>query len=65
MKILQDSRIILTKTQSRNRKLWHSLSGAAYLRDKLGVADEEILSAVRCHTSGKGDMTLLLSLIHI
>ena len=35
LKILQDSGIILTKTQSRNRKLWHSLAGAAYLRDKL------------------------------
>ena len=65
LKILQDSGIILTKTQSRNRKLWHSLSGAAYLRDKLGVADEEILSAVRCHTSGKGDMTLLEKVLFV
>ena len=65
LKILQDSGIILTKTQSRNRKLWHSLAGAAYLRDKLGVADEEILSAVRCHTSGKGDMTLLEKVLFV
>lgn len=59
LKILQDSGIILTKTQSRNRKLWHALSGAAYLRGALGVSDEEIVSAVACHTSGKGDMSLL------
>ena len=63
--IMKDSGIILTKTQSRNRKLWHSLAGAAYLRDKLGVADEEILSAVRCHTSGKGDMTLLEKVLFV
>ena len=59
LKILQDSGIILTKTQSRNRKLWHALAGAAYLRGALGVSDEEIVSAVACHTSGKGDMSLL------
>ena len=59
LKILRDSGIILTKTQSRNRKLWHALAGAAYLRDALGVSDEEIVSAVACHTSGKGDMSLL------
>ena len=50
LKILQDSGIILTKTQSRN---------------KLGVEDEEILSAVRCHTSGKGDMTLLEKVLFV
>lgn len=59
LKILRDSGIILTKTQSRNRKLWHALAGAAYLRGTLGVSDEEIVSAVACHTSGKGDMSLL------
>ena len=57
--ILRDSGIILTKTQSRNRKLWPALAGAAYLRGALGVSDEEIVSAVACHTSGKGDMSLL------
>ena len=31
LKILEDSGIILTKTQRQNKKLWHALSGAAYL----------------------------------
>ena len=59
LKILTDSGIILSDTQQRNRKLWHALSGAAYIRDKLGITDCEIVSAVECHTSGKGNMTLL------
>ena len=63
LKILRDSGIILTKTQSRNRKLWHALAGAAYLRGALGVSDEEIVSAVACHTSGKGDMSLLEKIV--
>ena len=59
LKILEKSGIILTVAQRRNRKLWHALSGAAYLRDVLGIADQEILGAVECHTSGKGGMSLL------
>ena len=59
LKILTDSGIILTDAQRRNRKLWHALSGAVYLREKLGIEDREIVEAVECHTSGKGNMTLL------
>lgn len=59
LKILEKSGIILTVAQRRNRKLWHALSGAAYLREELGIADQEILGAVECHTSGKGGMSLL------
>lgn len=59
LKILTDSGIILTDAQRRNRKLWHALSGAVYLQEKLGIEDREIVEAVECHTSGKGNMTLL------
>ena len=59
LKILQDSGIILTKTQRHNRKLWHALAGAAYLQQTLQVKDGDIVEAVRCHTSGKKDMSLL------
>ncbi len=59
LKILQEFGIILSESDRRNPKLWHSLSGAAYCEHVLGVSDEEILSAIACHTSGKKDMTLL------
>lgn len=65
LKILGDSGIILTKTQQRNKKLWHSLAGAAYLSRVLGVSDGEVLSAVRCHTSGRGGMTLLEKVLFV
>ena len=65
MKILTDSGIILTNTQRRNRKLWHALCGAAYIRQRLGVTDPEIIAAVECHTSGKGNMTLLEKVLFV
>lgn len=59
LKILQEFGIILPESLLENPKLWHSLSGAVYCQHVLGVSDQEILSAIACHTSGKKDMTLL------
>ena len=64
-KILQDSGILLTKTQRHNRKLWHALAGAAYLQQTLQVKDGDIVEAVRCHTSGKKDMSLLEKVLFV
>lgn len=65
LQILQSGGIILTDTQKNNPKLWHAMSGMVYLRDTLGVTDEEILGAVRWHTTGKAGMTLLAKVIFI
>lgn len=59
LKILGGFGIMLTKTQRANPKLWHALSGAAYLEHTMGVEDRAVLDAVRCHTSGRKDMTAL------
>ena len=65
LKILQDSGILLTKTQRHNRKLWHALAGATYLQQTLQVKDGDIVEAVRCHTSGKKDMSLLEKVLFV
>ena len=65
LKILEESDIILTGVQQGQPKLWHALSGAAYARRHLGMEDEEILSAVRWHTSGRGGMSLLEKVLFV
>ena len=65
LQILQSGGIILTDTQKNNPKLWHAMSGACYLRTELNITDEEILGAVRYHTTGKAGMTLLEKVIYI
>ena len=55
----------LTTIEKRNPFLIHSKLGAVYAREKYGVDDEEVLSAIRCHTTGKPDMTLLEKIIFI
>lgn len=39
--------------------LWHSFVGAEAVRELLGIADEDILNAIRYHTSGRANMTVL------
>ena len=43
--------------------LWHAHSASLDLTETLGITDEEIISAVRYHTTGKADMTLLEAIL--
>lgn len=40
-------------------ELWHAPVGAYVVKQKFGIEDEEILDAMRYHTSGRENMTLL------
>lgn len=55
----------LTAVEKRNPFLIHSKLGAVYAREKYGVDDDEILSAIRWHTIGRANMTLLEKIIFI
>ncbi len=55
----------LSELECCNPKLWHAMSGSAYLKVKLGITDTEILDAVRYHTTARADMTLLDKVIYI
>jgi len=48
-----------------NPELLHGKVGAAMVRDDLGITDEDILSAIRWHTTGHADMSLLEKIIYI
>lgn len=65
LKIIEDNGIILTKTEQNSKKTWHQLSGAVFIEKYLGVKDKEIISAVRCHTTAKADMSLLEKVLYI
>ena len=65
LKIITDDGIILTHTEKSSTKTWHQLSGAVYIKKYLGVKDEDIISAVRYHTTGRENMTLLEKVVYI
>lgn len=56
--------IILDKDQKRDESLLHAITGAALARDLYGVSDE-VYEAIRWHTTGKPDMTLLEKIIYM
>ena len=49
----------------QNEALMHSIAGAVVARQVFGVEDPEILSAIECHTTGKGGMSLLDKIIYL
>ena len=63
--IMTDGGIILDNVQEKSTKLWHGISGSVYIRDILKITDEDILNAVRYHTTGRAGMSLLEKIIFI
>ena len=51
--------------QLRYPKLHHSLTAPYVLKYELGITDEEILSAVKYHTTARPDMTLMEKLLYV
>ena len=47
---------MLSPSERLNRKLWHAIAGAAFLKLELHITDEDIIGAVRWHTTGKANM---------
>ncbi len=42
-----------------NKELWHAIVGAYIAKTEYHIDDEEVLDAIRYHTSGRAHMTLL------
>ena len=65
LKLIKNSGIKLNAIEKRSKKLWHSISGALFIQKELHISDEEIINAVRYHTTGRENMTLLEKIIFI
>lgn len=48
-----------------SRALWHGVAGGYYVREKLGINDDEIIGAIRYHTVGCARMTLLEKIVYL
>ncbi len=53
------------KNELLNYKTFHAPVGEYFAREKFGIKDEEILSAIRCHTLGKVNMTAFEKIIFL
>ncbi len=65
LQILNEFGIMIDTVTKNTRKLWHARAGAVYLKEKLGIEDAEIISAVQYHTTAKANMSLLEQILYL
>lgn len=65
LQFIEDSDILLTYADRAAPQLWHAIGGSLYLRDQLGIADADVLKAVRYHTTGRAGMSPLEKVIYL
>lgn len=65
LKIINNGGIILDSIQLKVPKLWHSISGSVYIKTELNIIDNDIVNAVRYHTTGRAGMSLLEKIIYV
>ncbi|MFU7517036.1 bis(5'-nucleosyl)-tetraphosphatase (symmetrical) YqeK [Clostridium sp. HCS.1] len=63
--ILDKNNIELSYDEENNQELWHSMVGPIVAKEIFGIEDEEILSAMRWHTTGKENMSKLDKVIYM
>ena len=57
--------VALNEVELQAPKLWHAIAGAVYVNKVLEIRDEDIVNAVRYHTTARAGMTLLEKIIYI
>lgn len=65
LKIFSRFGIILSDIEKNAQKLWHAISGAAFVEHILKINDAEIIDAVRYHTTAKADMSHLAKILYL
>ena len=55
----------LTEAEKANDKLWHAIAGAAFMKTELGIDDDDLIEAVRYHTTARKNMSVLEKVIYV
>ena len=63
--VMTEAGIELLPEECANKKLWHAIAGAAYIKNVMGIDDREIYKAVRYHTTGRAGMSLLEKIVYL
>ncbi len=65
LKMCKKNDIEISEMEAKNPSLLHAKLGAFLAEDVYGVKDPEILNAIKWHTTGKPDMTMLDIIIYM
>lgn len=64
-RMIESGGTVLTEAEANNPKLWHAMAGEAFLRTRMHVRDADVLNAVRYHTTGRANMSLLEKILYV
>ncbi|MFA5658396.1 MAG: bis(5'-nucleosyl)-tetraphosphatase (symmetrical) YqeK [Oscillospiraceae bacterium] len=53
------------QTELNAQPLWHAVAGAVYVKNQLGITDDDIINSIRYHTTGRSNMSLLEQIIYL
>ncbi len=65
LQILQNNAIMAQNAEKSPPPVWHGICAAILAQTEWGVTDPEIVSAIRCHTTGKAGMSKLDKIIYL
>ena len=65
LNIITEEHITLTEDEKNTEELWHSIVGPVIAKNVFKITDEEILSAIRWHSTGKEEMSKLEKVIYL
>lgn len=60
-----ENKMNLTEMEISTAKLYHAMCGSMFIQKEFGIDDEEIINAVRYHTTGRKNMSLLEKIVFI
>ena len=63
--ICEKNNIAITEAERKNPSLLHAKAGVFLAKSKYDIEDEDILDAIRYHTTGNVDMTLLQKITYL
>lgn len=63
--ICKKDNVELTETELKNKALLHGKAGAVVAKRKYKIEDEDILNAIKYHTTGRPNMTVLEKIIYV
>ncbi|ATD55851.1 bis(5'-nucleosyl)-tetraphosphatase (symmetrical) YqeK [Clostridium chauvoei] len=63
--IIKENKIELSYDEEKTPELWHSIVAPIIAREVFNIEEDEILSAVRWHTTGKENMSQLDKIIYL
>ena len=64
-KAVQEMKHIMEGLEKKNPFMLHAKVGAVLAEKKYDITDEEVLGAIRWHTTGRPDMTLLEKIVYV